>query len=133
MLKMSILLDSYALIEYTRGSSIGAKIMQIIDEADEVFTTSANLYETRYRLEETIGEKNAEDAIERILVTIVSLPVDDRVALRAGKLRKKFAGKKMGAVDFFVLAAADVHGLKIVSGDPHFKGLANVIFIDEKI
>jgi len=127
---MNILLDSHALIELIKNADFGERIMRIVDEADGVFTTSANLYETRYRLEETLGEKKADEAIADIRITATSLPIDDLIALGASRLRKKFAGKKMGAVDFFVLAAAEEHDLKIVSGNPHFKGLANVFFVE---
>ncbi len=127
---MNILLDSFAIIELMKGSPLGAKVKQIFQQSGDAFTTSANLYEVKYRLEEISGPKAAEDAIEETLVSVESIAIDNKIALRASALKKKFAGRKIGAIDFFVLATAEEFNLKIVSGDPHFKGLANVIFID---
>lgn len=127
---MNILLDSFALIELFKGSKIGAEVKRIISESSGVFTTSANLYEVYYRLEELVGKSQAVEAINEILVSADSIPIDDTVALKASKLKKIFAVKGMGASDYFVLAAAKEKQAKIVSGDPHFKGFKNVVFIE---
>ncbi len=127
---MNILLDSFAIIELMKGSEAGAKVKQIYQEATEAFTTSANIYEIKYRLEEIAGPKAAENAIDETLLSVTSIPIDDKIALEAGALKKKLAGRGMGAIDLFVLAAARQKGLKIVSGDPHFKGMPDVEYLE---
>jgi predicted nucleic acid-binding protein len=71
----------------------------------------------------------------RIIATILShaeaIPVDMPIAIAAGSIKslQKKKGSSMGAVDCLILATARSRGLMILSGDKHFTGLSECLYI----
>ncbi len=55
------------------------------------------------------------------------LNITEEIAKLAGDIHLK---EKMGVVDAFVYAFAIKNNGKVLTGDPHFKGKENVIFIE---
>jgi len=77
------------------------------------------------------NELDAKSILEKVKEASLVLPLTEEVAQLAGELH--FLYKKetpgWGMVDSMIYATALTHGLKLVSGDKHFKGKQNVVFL----
>ncbi|MBU4201901.1 MAG: hypothetical protein KKB85_01985, partial [Candidatus Altiarchaeota archaeon] len=86
-----------------------------------------NNQERGYKLRERYGKK-ADEIIRSIIGNSVIVSINDKISERASEI--KFSKKgDIGAVDCFTLAAGELIGAKVVTGDPHMKGMSNVIYI----
>ena len=123
-----LLLDTWALLEILAKGPRFHKVKAAI-AGKELYTTTANLYEAWYRLEEENGAEKADEGARIISMETMVLAIEARVALRAAKLRKKLKAinKDLGAIDIITYAAADAIGATLLTGDPDFKGVSGVI------
>ena len=129
-LDMSILVDSFAWLELFQGSVVGGKVLRILKEnAGQIYTSVLNLYEIRYRVEEIRDAKTADEFVKTVENHAKSLDVTRKIAIEASRTKSKM--KRMGAVDCVVLASARVHGLTVLTGDPHFDDVKGVISLRE--
>jgi len=127
---MSILVDSFAWLELFQGSVMGRKVLHTLKEnAGQIYTSVLNLYEIRYRVEEIRDAKTADEFVKIVESHAKSLDVTRKVAIEASKIKLKM--KKMGAVDCVVLASARIHSLTVLTGDPHFDDIRDVISLRE--
>jgi predicted nucleic acid-binding protein len=119
----AIVLDSFAWIEYFDGTSAGEKVRNFLD-SERVVTPAivvAELSEKYKRLNRDFGSKY--DFV-RTRTSIV--PLEEGLARAAGEInyeRKKMV-KGWGMADSMILATARRSRSMIVTGDPHFKDLA---------
>lgn len=124
------IVDAWAWIEYFRGSEHGAKLTDILeDPATEVYTCAITVAEV---ISKTAKEgQDIEAAYDMLLSNSQVIKIDDQIAKQAGLLHFKMrqTRKDFGIADAFILAAATELEAKIITGDPHFKGLKNAILI----
>jgi predicted nucleic acid-binding protein len=119
----AIVLDSFAWTEYFNGTSSGEEVRNLLED-ERVMTPAivvAELSEKYKRLNREFGSKY--DFV-RSRTSIV--PLEEGLARTAGEInfeRKKIV-KGWGMADSMILATARRSGSKIVTGDPHFKDLA---------
>ncbi len=123
-------IDAWAWIEYFDGSEKGLKIKAIIEAGEnQNFTSAINVSEVMSRFVRKDKDTNSALAAIRTLSKIV--PVDEEVAVMAGRLhgeiRKKIRDFGMG--DACVLALARKENAKVLTGDLHFKDLKETILI----
>ncbi|MDA4137503.1 MAG: PIN domain-containing protein, partial [Thaumarchaeota archaeon] len=129
---MKIVVDAYAWIEVFRGSEAGRRAKKIIEEADNVLTPGTVLAEVARKY---FREGAAEPTIRKRLVTMLetseTVEVDAELAVEAAKaaiqLDKKAASsglRKPSLFDGIVLASARRNKAKVLTGDEHFRGLA---------
>jgi predicted nucleic acid-binding protein len=124
-------LDSFAWIEYFEGSNHGKKVEKIIsDPHNEVLTCAVMVAEVVSKAKRS---KKDEDLASMAMETLSNiLEIDVELAKLAGSIhatmRKKF--KDFGMMDAFLLAAAKQTSATIVTGDPHFRKLDNVEFLE---
>ena len=122
-------IDTYAWVEYFRGSSRGSSARKYI-EGGRAATSAITLAELR---EKYLREKWGffqEDL--NFMITRTSLvPVDRSIALLAGEINhsRKKAAKDWGMADSIILATARSVSAKVITGDPHFKGLPESVLI----
>jgi predicted nucleic acid-binding protein len=126
-----ILVDTYAWLEMMKGSEKGANARSVIRDTPEIFISALTLYELQYRLVQITNEKRSAAILQQITSQAVVIPVDNYIALRGGKikLRQKSQKTGMGAVDCLILATAQIHNLKVLTGDPHFSTCEETILI----
>lgn len=127
---LKIVIDTYAWVEYFRGSSEGKKAKKFIDGQFELFTPSiviAELSDKYHR--EGIGKWETRKRFIKLKTKILSL--DDRIANSAGKLKQDLKKKyrDAGLADSIILSHALDIGAKILTGDKHLKHLKNSIDI----
>jgi len=129
---MKVIVGSYAWIEYFEGSKKGLLVKEILEnEGNEILCSALTVSEIVSKVERT--EKDSAQFFEALLAMSKILKIDENIARDAGKrhavIRKKV--KNFGLADAFILAQGEKEGAKILSGDKHFKGMKNVIFIGD--
>jgi predicted nucleic acid-binding protein len=123
-----MIIDSYAWIEYLFGSEKGRKVNELLGQK-ECYTLESNLAEI-YEW----ARKNDEDFdfFHKIIITKSKiLPINRIDWLRAVdiKLEQRKKHKDFGIVDALLIAKQELIKCEILTGDKHFKGIKNVIYL----
>ena len=134
---MKIVVDAYAWIEVFLGSEVGLHAKKIIEEADYVMTPGTVLAEVaRKYVREGVAEPTIRKRLATILETSEPVEVDADLAVEAAraavKLDKRAASSGLRKPSLFggiVLASATRNEAKVLTGDEHFKGLAETVWI----
>ncbi len=122
-------IDSYAWIEYFRGSASGEKARPFIEKGSPA-TASITLAELQ---EKYLREKwTTFEADLKFITTKTSvIPIDREISISSGRInyenKKKI--KNWGMADSIMLATARAFTARVVTGDPHFRGLKEAIMI----
>jgi len=121
--------DSWAWIEYLIGSDYGAKLNEILDDAAEVYTCAITLAEVVSKVARE--GKDVEVAQDMLSSNSQIISIDEELSKSSGQLHAKMrqTQKDFGLADAFVIALANSLKAKIVTGDPHFKGLNDTVLI----
>jgi len=122
-------IDSYAWIEYFRGTESGKKVRFYV-EGESAATSVLTLAELREKYLREKWSTFSEDAA--YITSRTSLTqVDREIAILAGEInhRRKAEKKGWGMADSIVLATARVKSAKVVTGDRHFEDLTDAIFV----
>jgi predicted nucleic acid-binding protein len=128
-------IDTYAWVEYLIGSEIGAKAKNYIEKG-QALTPSIVLVELRkWYLREIDGGRRSEREMQLHLSFVESatevVPLDATLALKAGEtdfLMKKRI-RNWPIADSVIYATALSRAAQVVTGDKHFKGLSEAVFI----
>ncbi len=124
------IVDAWAWIEYFRGTQAGSKLDEILqDPTTDVYTCAITVAEI---ISKTARDQQDVEAAYNILLSNSQIiKIDEQISKQAGLLHQKMrqTKKDFGIADAYILACADKLGGKIVTGDPHFEGMANVILI----
>jgi len=122
-------IDSFAWVEYFRGTEAGGKVRPYI-ESDHAATSTITLAELR---EKYLREKwmQMDEDIAFISNRTLLAPVDREIALLAGELNhtRKKSVRGWGMVDSIILATAMAGSASVVTGDLHFEGLPDAIML----
>ncbi len=126
---MTVLIDSWAWVEFFAGSKTGKIVKDyVMDEDQEIIISSINLAEI-YRLTlDRFDEKTAEKRRQAMISRCYLIPVDEEIAVNGAKLRHE---RDWGLGDALIYATAIREGAKVLTGDPHFQGLSDVIFLGD--
>lgn len=124
------LIDSFAWIEYFRGTKEGEKVKRLLENF-RCFTHTVVIAELSDKYSRENYSFWSQD-LQFISENSVLLNLDMQTASEAGKIkqlvRKKYKNK-FGLVDAIILATAKKMNAKVVTGDKHFKPLENVEFL----
>jgi len=124
------IVDAWAWIEYFRGTEYGAKLNDILeDPTTDIYTCAITVAEIISKTERE--SQDVEAAYDMLLSNSKIIKLDEQISKQAGLFHCKMrqTSKDFGIADAFILAAANKLEAKIITGDPHFKGLKNVIMI----
>mgnify|MGYP001580805479 CR=1 FL=1 len=121
---MKIVFDTFAWVEYFNGSEIGVKVKQMLElQENEIFTSIMTIAELASALKRDDRDVEISYKIVKDLSKIYF--IDLELAKEAGilhvEMRKKL--KDFGMIDCLILLTARKLSAKILTGDPHFKGL----------
>jgi predicted nucleic acid-binding protein len=122
-------IDSYAWIEYFRGTQSGQKVRPYV-EGDRAATSALTIAELKEKyLRE--GWRSYEEDSDFVSARTLITPVDRQIAELAGELNhsQKKTTKDWGMADSVILATARTASAKVVTGDRHFKGLPDAVLI----
>ena len=124
---MKLVFDSFIWLSFFKNESTSGKIKVLLeDKANQIFSTSANIYEVYYRLSENRGKDDLLVALSFIRDNSKILPIDEFLAILAAELSIKY---HLSAIDAFTYAAAKMLNGKLVTGDKDFSKLDDVILI----
>ena len=135
---MNLVVDSYAWIELFLGSGKGDRTNKLISDAEEVRTPDIVLAEiSRKYHREKVDHRTVKSRLEAISSATMITAVDTTLALRAGPIYSELVEKakleRLGTPSLFdaiVLATAREYGSRVVTGDEHFRGLPETIFLE---
>lgn len=131
-----ILSDSYAWIEYFLGSGSGRIVKDYVD-AGKVVTPSIVIAEVaRKCMCEGMKEEDVARRLSFIEVSSVIKEIDSELSIAVARAYLELSEKaraegikKPSLTDGIVLAAGRTLKAKIITGDEHFKGLDEVIYM----
>jgi len=132
----TFVIDTYAWVEYLIGSKAGKIARDYIDGGNSL-TPSIVIVELRkWYLKEIEAGRRDEQEMQKHFAFIESasriVPLDMALSLEAGQtdfmMKKRI--KNWPIADSVVYATGRSRGAQVISGDPHFKGLEGVIFIE---
>ena len=122
---MTVLVDSWAWIEYFKGSSAGVKAKEIIESSQKVLLSTINVSEIYLFLLRN-KPADAERLIKFIIDSSFITPLTTSIALKAARIKHM---QKIGLADAIVAATAEENNAKILTGDDDFKNMKNVIYL----
>lgn len=124
---MTVLIDSWAWIEYFKGSDRGVEVKKVLEDTDEeVIVSAVNISEVYRWVLSGYDEKTAMEMNEVIKKRSMIIDLNEDLAVEAARLKHK---KKWGLGDSIVYATAQKQKARIMTGDPDFKGEDGVVFL----
>jgi predicted nucleic acid-binding protein len=127
-----LVVDSWAWVEYLRGSETGKRVDSRLGSSVELWTSVVSITEvvSKYR-REGISEQPAVEAISSL--SRFGVPSRDD-AIEAGRIHVEVRAKSanFGLADSFVLQLARKVGGKVLTGDPDFQALREAEFIGKR-
>ena len=128
-----VIFDAYAWIEYALDGAKADAVETELEFASEALTPASVIAELKESmLRHGITGKTVSKIITFIKSKSSIAEIDSTLAELAGEInfQHKRRIKDWGMMDSMVFAASiSRKGSKILTGDPHFKGLSNVIYI----
>ncbi|RLE74821.1 MAG: type II toxin-antitoxin system VapC family toxin [Thermoprotei archaeon] len=137
---LSVVVDSYAWVEYFGGTRAGERVKELLAESERVYTPSIVLAEVaRKYIREGLGVEAARQRVDIVCELSTVVGISPEVAVEAGRAylellehaRRLKLKARPGLADAIVLATARVVGAKVLTGDEHFKGLKETIWVGE--
>jgi predicted nucleic acid-binding protein len=137
-LTRALTIDSFAWVEQVRGSRLGAEARRLIDQADECYTPTIVLAELAHRwLRDGLGEEAVRREIRLIGEASRIIPIDPELAIGAShaamELRRRARERRLdppGLADGLVLATARRFEARLLTGDRHFFGLDETVWLE---
>ena len=131
---MTVLVDSWAWIEYFKGSTAGEKVKELIENSqDKVIVSAVNIAEVYNSFLRDYSppenKRYAEASRKAMKQRSYVYDVDEEIAVDSAKIKHE---KKWGLGDSIIYATAKREGAKVLIGDPHFRGLKDVIFLERE-
>jgi len=131
-------IDAYAWIEYFRASKSGEVARRYIESEGSATPTIVVSEISRKLLREIeLGNETRAGRLKRlefIRATSQIVDLDFEIAAEAGEIdlgmKKKVKG--WGLADSIILCTARIAKGKVITGDEHFQGLEETIFIKEE-
>ncbi len=127
---MDYLLDTHAWIEYVDGSQKGQTVQALFESADNSFATvEPCLAEIRYWCARKNRDFGAFLAVIRTNSSILPMSAEEWIESGEEKFEQRKKTKDIGLIDCALLVKQRKTGAKIVSGDPHFEKMKNIVFL----
>ena len=122
--------DAYAWVEYLVGSEAGIRVRDLLEKGNnEVYTCAVTLAEV---VSKAAREGQDTETVYTILLSNSQIVnVDEELSKEAGILHAQIrrTDRDFGLADAYVLATARRTGSRVLTGDPHFKGVKEAILI----
>lgn len=116
------LVDTWAWIEYLRGTALGASAKDIIERGDSM-TSVVTIAEVVSKFSRE--GLNTEDAFSSMTSLSKIIDVDRQLSKETGLLHStvKKSKRNFSLADAFVLQTAKDLNIKVLTGDPDFEGI----------
>lgn len=128
-----VVFDTYAWIDYISGGRHAKKVSDLLEDSQNQKVTPATVIAelTERLLREGIDQSKIEQILYFVKSRTKVYPCDPEVAFHAGQInfQEKKKVKDWGMLDSLNYAVARILDYSFVTGDPHFKGKNDVIFL----
>ena len=126
------ILDSFALLAYLTDEPSAARIEKIIEDAKKeecrLLLPLINLGEILYITERRGGVTKAQDTLALLRqLPIEILPADEQAVFSAAHIKANYA---LSYADAFVVTAAQKEGAIVLTSDPEFQAVRELITIE---
>lgn len=120
------LLDTWAWVDYLEGGESGENVNKILEGEQKCYTSIQSLAELSdlFHQERLKIDMKWKDLSQFITVKKTdTIEITEEIAEKSGEIKAEERKQKpdFGLADAVILATAQKHGLKLVSGDPHLK------------
>ncbi len=115
--------DSYAVIEYFKGSESHKKYF----EEDIGVLAPTNLIEIHHAILREFSEKEADEFTR--IISVLAVDPDIEILIAASKFRKANNKSGLSYADCIGYVYAIKNGMKFLTGDPAFRGFPGVEFV----
>ncbi len=123
---MTVLIDSWAWIEYFKGSRSGEKVRKYVEGGEKAVISTINIAEVYRWILRFYDEKVAKEKVEVMKERCFVIPVDEEIAIMGAKIKHE---EKMGLGDAIIYATAKKENAILLTGDTDFKDKKDVIFV----
>jgi predicted nucleic acid-binding protein len=120
------LVDSFGWIEYLAEGQLAERYEEYLTNLAEVVTPTIVLYEVYKKVRRERKEEEALLVVAQIMKTKI-VPLSGEIALSAAEISLKH---NLPMADAIVYATAMKETCPVVTSDPHFKGLEDVIYLE---
>jgi len=126
-----IVLDSFAVLAYLQAEKGAQQVKELLHQAANgqlsVQMTVINLGEVYYITSRVYGQERAEEVLAMLKHLPIKLVVaDEELTLEASRIKAKHP---LSYADAFAVALAQRHGVSVVTGDPEFSCVENLISV----
>ena len=127
MIPIGFVIDTWVWVEYYLGED--SRVNEYIEnDSVDLFTSTISLTEMiKFLYQNGENPETIRTVVSEIGVRSLVLPVTESIAILAGEFQNE--GFKGGIADTIILATARSGGHSVVTGDPHFRDLADAVFI----
>jgi predicted nucleic acid-binding protein len=131
MIRENVIFDTYAWIEYVKGTTQGADVRQHLEKSN-ILTPTPVLLELSIKAEKEKWDMQQLNKFIKKNSRIINL--NESLVLSFGKLYNnvKRKNKNMGITDVTILALAKQHHAKILTGDPDFRPFKETILLENR-
>jgi predicted nucleic acid-binding protein len=126
-IRIGYVIDTWAWVEYYAGR-ISAVQEYIENDTFDLFTSVLTLTEMINFLHQTEDAHASLSVVQEIGIRSLVVPVSREIAVLAGGYKRE--GFRGGIADTIILATARIGNHMVVTGDLHFKGLPDALFIE---
>jgi predicted nucleic acid-binding protein len=122
-------IDSFGWIEYFGNGKLSNKYAKYIEHlsSGSYFTPTIVIYEVFKRIRSEYDEDDAISAIMHIQNYTTIIDIDTSLAIKGAEASIQ---ERLPMADALIRATANTVEAQIITSDPHFKELENVIFIE---
>ncbi len=125
---MTVLIDSWAWVEYWKGGAHAKAAAVHIEGGEEAVASTINLAEVYFWILKYYDEDTAIMKASTMEKRCLLIPVEKRIAVEAARARRQHG---LALADSLVYATAKEVGAKLVTGDPDLRDLEGTIFLQD--
>ena len=125
-------LDSFALLAYLQDEPVASRIEKLLENAGKekcrLFLSIINVGELLYITERRGGVAKAQDALALLRqLPIAVVPADEQIVFAAAHIKANYT---LSYADAFVVAVALQENAILLTGDPEFQSIADLVTIE---
>ncbi len=130
-MESGIVLDSFAVLAYLQAEKGAQQVKELLHQAANgqltVLMTVINLGEVYYITSRVYGQERAEEVLAMLKhLPIKLVVVDEKLALEASRIKAKHP---LSYADAFAVTLAQRHSIPVVTGDPEFSCIENLVSV----